>query len=79
MGTPNVNMSTVRIMSTRTVSRSSPAQALQDCPASGALWAEAIAMAPRPQRKTKSADAMKRCDNDPLVHAAVATLFWQVR
>lgn len=24
-------------------------------------------MAPRPQRRTKAADAMKRCDNDPHV------------
>jgi hypothetical protein len=39
----------------------------QDCPNSGLLWAEAVAMAPRPQRRTKAADAMKRCDNDPHV------------
>jgi pre-mRNA-processing factor 6 len=38
------------------------AKALQELPASGRLWAEAISAAPRPQRKTKSADALKRCD-----------------
>jgi len=52
------------------------AKALQELPASGRLWAEAIASAPRPQRKTKSADALKRCDQDPAVIAAVAQLFW---
>jgi pre-mRNA-processing factor 6 len=52
------------------------AKALQDCPTSGPLWAEAIAMAPRPARKTKSADALKRCDSDAHIVAAVATLFW---
>ncbi|KAK9085181.1 hypothetical protein Sjap_025592 [Stephania japonica] len=33
-------------------------------------------MVPRPQRKTKSIDALKRCDHDPHVIAAVAKLFW---
>jgi pre-mRNA-processing factor 6 len=37
---------------------------VQVCADSGLLWAEAIAMAPRPQRRTKAADAMKRCDNN---------------
>ncbi|GBF98664.1 hypothetical protein Rsub_11658 [Raphidocelis subcapitata] len=55
------------------------AKALQELPASGALWAEAIAAAPRPQRKTKSADALKRCDQDPAVVSAVAQLFWADR
>jgi hypothetical protein len=40
---------------------------VQDCPESGMLWAEAIGMAPRPQRRAKATDATKRCDNDPLV------------
>ncbi|KAG2489786.1 hypothetical protein HYH03_011736 [Edaphochlamys debaryana] len=55
------------------------AKALQDCPTSGPLWAEAISMAPRPARKTKATDALKRCDNDPFVVAAVAQLFWADR
>ena len=52
------------------------AKALQECPASGMLWAEAVRLAPRPQRKSKSVDALKRCDNDPAVIASIANLFW---
>ncbi|GFR44314.1 hypothetical protein Agub_g5438 [Astrephomene gubernaculifera] len=55
------------------------AKALQDCPTSGILWAEAISLAPRPARRTKATDALKRCDNDPHVVAAVAQLFWADR
>lgn len=51
------------------------AKALQDCPNSGSLWAESIAMAARPQRRSKSVDALKRCNDDPHVIAAVAMLF----
>ena len=47
---------------------------MQDCPASGILWAEAIFMESRPQRKTKSVDALKRCEHDPHVLLAVARL-----
>ena len=52
------------------------AKALQDCPTSGQLWAEHVGMAPRPQRKRRSVDALKRCNNDPQIIAAVAQLFW---
>lgn len=55
------------------------AKALQECPTSGILWAASIEMAPRPQRKSKSMDALKRCDHDPYVIAAVAKLFWNDR
>eukprot|EP00898_Chlorokybus_atmophyticus_P005850 jgi/Chlat1/6266/Chrsp44S05860 len=55
------------------------ARALQECPTSGILWAEAISMAPRPQRRSRAGDALKRCDNDPHVVAAVAVLFWHDR
>lgn len=55
------------------------AKALQECPNSGILWASSIEMVPRPQRKTKSMDALKKCDHDPHVIAAVAKLFWQDR
>jgi len=55
------------------------ATALQECPTSGVLWAEAIFMEPRPQRKTKSVDALKKCDNDPYVVVALARLFWAER
>lgn len=52
---------------------------VQECPTSGVLWAEAISLAPRPARKGKSADALRACDNDPFVIAAVAQLFWNDR
>ena len=52
---------------------------VQECPTSGLLWAEAVAMAPRPQRRNKSVDALKRCNDDPHIIAAVAQLFWNDR
>jgi len=55
------------------------AKALQECPTSGVLNAEAIALAPRPQRKSKSTEALKRCNDDPHIIAAVAQLFWNDR
>ncbi|KAL3184787.1 hypothetical protein MRX96_005887 [Rhipicephalus microplus] len=54
------------------------AKAMQDCPASGILWAEAIFMEPRPQRKTKSVDALKRCEHDAHVLLG-CQLFWTER
>ncbi|KAJ3023170.1 Pre-mRNA-processing factor 6 [Thoreauomyces humboldtii] len=55
------------------------AKALQECPSSGLLWSEAIPMEARPQRKARSADALKKCENDPLVLVTVARLFWAER
>ncbi|XP_043945818.1 pre-mRNA-processing factor 6 [Protopterus annectens] len=55
------------------------AKALQECPSSGILWAEAVFMEARPQRKTKSVDALKKCEHDPHVLLAVAKLFWSER
>lgn len=51
------------------------ARALQECPNSGALLSENIRKAPRVEQKSKSADAIKRCPEDPRVIAAVANLF----
>jgi pre-mRNA-processing factor 6 len=51
------------------------ARALQECPESGILWAEEILTCPKPQQKSKSMDALKKCDNDPHVINAVARLF----
>jgi pre-mRNA-processing factor 6 len=51
------------------------ARALQECPSSGLLLAENISTSPRVEQKSKSADAIKRCPEDPLVIAAVASLF----
>ena len=38
----------------------------------GILWAEAVFLEARPQRKTKSVDALKKCEHDPHVLLAVA-------
>jgi len=51
------------------------ARALQECPLSGLLLAENISTAPRVEQKSKSADAIKKCPDDPHVIAAVASLF----
>jgi pre-mRNA-processing factor 6 len=51
------------------------ALALQECPLSGLLWAEEVLTCPKPQQKSKSVDALKKCDNDPIVINAVARLF----
>jgi len=55
------------------------AKAMQECPTSGILWAEGIFMESRPQRKTKSVDALKRCEHDAYVLLAVSKLFWSER
>lgn len=47
----------------------------EECPKSGILLSEAIRMSPRPQRKAKCIEALKKCDNDPYILAAVAELF----
>ncbi|XP_014675353.1 PREDICTED: pre-mRNA-processing factor 6-like [Priapulus caudatus] len=63
----------------RDIAHNLMAKAMQDCPSSGVLWAEAIFMEGRPQRKTKSVDALKRCEHDPHVLLAVSRLFWTER
>jgi len=55
------------------------AKALQECPTSGLLWAEAIESEKPSQKKARSVDALKKCDNDPHVVVAVAKLFWSDR
>ncbi|CAM9224613.1 unnamed protein product [Ectocarpus sp. 6 AP-2014] len=55
------------------------AKALQECPGSGVLWAEEILVAQRAEQKSKSLEALKRCDNDPHVITAVARRFWADR
>ena len=51
------------------------ARALQECPNSGVLWAEEIMHCPHAQQRSKSVDALKKCDNDPHVIVALARLF----
>jgi pre-mRNA-processing factor 6 len=46
--------------------------ALQECPTAGILWAEAIFMEPRPQRKSKGVDACKKCEHDANVLLAIS-------
>lgn len=60
----------------RDIANTLMAKALQECPKSGILWAEAIFMESRSQRKTKSVDALKKCEHDPNVLLAVSKLFW---
>lgn len=55
------------------------ARALQECPTAGELWAEAIFLEARPQRKSKSVDALKKCEHDANVLLAVSKLFWSER
>ncbi|GAO49931.1 hypothetical protein SAICODRAFT_97686 [Saitoella complicata NRRL Y-17804] len=55
------------------------AKALQECPASGLLWTEAISLEPRSQRKTRSVDALRKCEGDPVLITTVARLFWMER
>jgi len=54
-------------------------KALQECPTSGLLWAEAIFMESRAQRKTKSVDALKKNEHDPHILLAVSKMFWSER
>lgn len=55
------------------------AKAQQECPASGLIWALAIDFATRQRAKDRCVDALKKCDNDPLVFVAVAKVFWADR
>jgi pre-mRNA-processing factor 6 len=54
-------------------------KAIQECPTCGLLWCELILNEVRPQRKARSMDALKKCENDPFVLCTVARLFWQER
>jgi pre-mRNA-processing factor 6 len=56
-------------------SNSLMAKALQECPTSGLLWAEQIRAAPRVERKSKAALAIKKCPEDAHVLCAVAEFF----
>ncbi|EST05808.1 PRP1 splicing factor, N-terminal [Kalmanozyma brasiliensis GHG001] len=52
------------------------ARALQVLPASGLIWSLAIALEPRPGRKTRMADALKKTGDDSYVLSTVAQQFW---
>lgn len=55
------------------------ARGLQDCPTSGLLWSMAIWAESRPTRKSRSADALRKSADDPLIICTVARLFWAER
>merc|ERR1712241_1294658 len=74
-----IELAAVGINGNKDQARALMSRALQECPNSGKLWAEAIFMENRPQRKTKSVDALKKCEHDPQVLLAVAKLFWAER
>ncbi|GAA5881181.1 hypothetical protein JCM16303_004830 [Sporobolomyces ruberrimus] len=55
------------------------ARALQALPASGLLHSYSVWTEPRPTRKTRSVDALKKTNNSPPVLCTVARLFWAER
>ena len=56
------------------------ARAMQEVPTSGLLWSESIwYLEPRAQRKSRSLEAIKRVDNDPILFVTVARIFWGER
>ena len=56
------------------------AKALQALPTSGVLWSESIwHLEPRTQRKPRSLEAIKKCDNDSTLFVTVARVFWGER
>jgi len=52
---------------------------LQECPTSGILWSLSIWSEPRPMRKSRSVDALKKSADNPLIICTVARLFWAER
>lgn len=55
------------------------ARGMQECPTSGLLWSMAIWAEPRPARKSRSVDALKKSKDNALVTCTVARLFWAER
>lgn len=67
---------TLSLGMTNDESRRILARGLQECPTSGLLWAESIFSEPRPARRARSTDALKKSGDDARVLNAVAQLFW---
>ncbi|KAH7921622.1 hypothetical protein BV22DRAFT_1132130 [Leucogyrophana mollusca] len=55
------------------------ARGLQECPSSGILWSMSIWAEPRPTRKSRSVDALKKSKDNPMITCTVARLFWAER
>ena len=53
--------------------------ALQTLPTSGLLHAHSVWSEPRPTRKSRSVDALKKTNNSPVIIVTVARLFWSER
>lgn len=52
---------------------------MQTLPASGLLHSYSVWCEPRPTRKSRSVDALKKTNNSPAVIVTVARLFWSER
>jgi pre-mRNA-processing factor 6 len=52
------------------------ARALQECPNSGRLWAQAVAMEPAASRMPKATDAVKHVKDDSNIFIAIGKIFW---
>ncbi|PVU99672.1 hypothetical protein BB560_005464 [Smittium megazygosporum] len=78
---PEIWLETVRIEGNNpTLVKSLLGRAIKECPKSGILWSELILRESRQQRKAKSVDALKNCDNnDPVLITTIARLFWSER
>lgn len=50
---------------------------MQECPASGLLYSLSLWFHPKPVRKSRGADALKKTRDHPLVICAVACVFWE--
>lgn len=55
------------------------ARGIQECPTSGLLWSMSIWAEPRPMRKARSVDALKKSADNPVIICTVARLFWADR
>ncbi|GIZ49079.1 hypothetical protein CKM354_001211900 [Cercospora kikuchii] len=56
------------------------AQALQECPKSGLVWAERIwNLEARTQRKPRILEAIQKVENDPILFVTAARIFWSER
>ncbi|KAF2724307.1 hypothetical protein K431DRAFT_241333 [Polychaeton citri CBS 116435] len=56
------------------------AQALQECPTSGLVWAERIwHLEARTQRKPRILEAIQKAENDPILFVTAARIFWGER
>ena len=51
-------------------------RALQECPSSGELWTQAIAMEPQATRMRKSTDAVKHVNTEATIFIAIGKIFW---